>query len=117
MSLKSDDILTKAHAVYYEGQRHTSGEAILIGISRDDYQFGLIRFAILFKGVVSLFCEVLKTVCYNFHYNLYEVDSTGQYSLIEMGILLDYHPLGIHKVRLKSFVPWRHFVHTENDNW
>ena len=25
-SLKSDDILTKAHAVYYEGQRYTSGE-------------------------------------------------------------------------------------------
>ena len=31
-SLKSDDILTKAHAVYYEGQRYTSGEVVLIGI-------------------------------------------------------------------------------------
>ena len=36
LSLKSDDILTKAHAVYYEGQRYTSGDAVLIGTSRDD---------------------------------------------------------------------------------
>ena len=102
--------------MYYEGQRYTSGEVVLIGIFRDDCQFGLIRFAILFKGVISLFCEVLKTVCYNFHYNSYEVDSTGQYSLTEMGRLLDYHPLGIYKVRLKSFAPLRHFVRTENDD-
>ena len=116
MSLKSDDILTKAHAVYYEGQRYTPGEAVLIGISRDDYQFGLIRFAILFREIVSLFCEVLKTVCYDFHYNSYDVDRTGQYSLTEMGSLSDYQPLGIYKVRLKSFVPLRHFVHTEYDD-
>ena len=68
LSLKSD-ILIKVHAVYYEGQGYMSGEAALIGISRDDYQFGLIRFAILFRGVVSLFCEVLKTGCYYLHYN------------------------------------------------
>ena len=36
LSLKSDNILTKAHAVYYEGQRHASGQAVLIEISRDD---------------------------------------------------------------------------------
>ena len=102
--------------MYYEGQRYTSGEAVLIGISGDDYQFGLVRFAILFRGVVSLFCEVLKTVCYNFYYNSYEVDRTGQYSLIEIGRLLDYHPLGICKVGLKSFVSLRHFVHTEYDD-
>ena len=75
--------------MYYEDQGYTSGEAVLIGTSRDDYQFGLIRFAILFRVVVSLFCEVLKTVCYNFHYNSYEVDRTVQYSLIEMGRLLE----------------------------
>ena len=102
--------------MYYEGQRYTSGEAVLIGISGDDYQFGLVRFAILFRGAVSLFCEVLKTVCYNFDYNSYEVDRTGQYSLIEIGRLLDYHPLGICKVGLKSFVSLRHFVHTEYDD-
>lgn len=87
--LLSDDILTKACDVYCDGQRYTSGEAVLIGISKDDYQFGLIWFAILFRVVVSLFCEVLKTVCYNFHYNSYEVDRTVQYSLIEMGRLLE----------------------------
>ena len=53
LSLKSDDILTKAYVLHYEGKRYTFGEAILIGISRDDYQFGLIRFAVLFRGVVS----------------------------------------------------------------
>ena len=99
LSLKSDDILTKAHAVYYEGQGCTSGKAVLTGISRDDHQFGLVRFAILFKAVVSLFCDVLKTVCYNFHYNSYEVDRAGQYSLTEMGRLLGYHPLGIYNVK------------------
>ena len=116
MSLKSDNILTKAPAVYFEGQKYTSGEAVLSCIFRDDHQFVLIRFAILFRGVVSLFCKVLKTVCYNFHYNSYEVDRTGQYSLIEMGRLLDYHLLGIYKIGLKSFVPLRHFVHTEYDD-
>ena len=114
LSLKIDDILTKTHAVYYKGQRYTSEEAVLIGISRDDYQCGLIGFAILFRGVVSIFCEVLKTVCYNFHYNSYKL--LEQYFLIDMGRLLDYHPIGIYKVGLKSFVPLRHFVHTEYDD-
>ena len=71
LSLKSD-ILKKVHAVYYEGERYWSGEAVLIGISSDEYQFGLIRFAIILEYL--FFCQVLKTVSYNFHYHLYKVD-------------------------------------------
>ena len=53
-SLKSD-ILTKAHNVCYQGQRYTSGEAVLIDNSRDDLHFGLIRFAL--KGQFLYFVK------------------------------------------------------------
>ena len=69
LSLKSDT-LTKVHAVYYEAQRYWSGEAVLIGISRDEYQFGFIRFAIILEYL--FFYQVLKIVSYNFHYHLYK---------------------------------------------
>ena len=89
------------------------GIILLIGISRDDYRFCLIRFGVLFRVVDSLFSEVLKTVCYNFFQNSYEVDRTGQYSLMEMSRLLDYNPLGIYKIGSKTFAPLRHFVYTK----
>ena len=110
MKIKENDLLSKARAVRVDGQRYNSGNVVL-GIANDDYFLGKINCVLFHEAEVFLFCIAFSIRSFPFHYNSYDCVETDDLKLVKVAELYDYHPLGCYKVKGRSYVPLRHYIH------
>ena len=70
--------MTPCKVVEFEGQRYSTGEAVIITYDCDDYVFGKVRSACFFKLDIFVLCQVSNIIQFNTHYNSYFVGVAGQ---------------------------------------
>ena len=115
--VEDNDLIIACEAVEFVGQRHSTGEAVIITYDCDNYVFGKIRSAcFFFKSDVFVLCQVLNIIEFNTHFNSYYVEVTDQICVRRIFDFLDYHPLGIYKVNDSFFIPMRYYVRPNNEN-
>ena len=111
LKIKENDLLSKARAVRVDGQRYNSGNVVVLGIANDDYFLGKINCVLFHEAEVFLFCTAFSIRSFSFHYNSYDCVETDDLKLVKVAELYDYHPLGCYKVKGRSYVPLRHYIH------
>ena len=105
-----DELLIEARAAIFEGQRYSTGEAVLLTFLHDEYVFGEILKVFIISNNVYLMCNVLITEHYNCRLHAYEVKETISNKVVSLTSLLDYHPLAVYKVGGVSYVVMRYYV-------
>ena len=76
----------------------------------EQYQFAIIYRACHILNEVFLLCRKVDSY-YNHHYHSYEITNIREgYIFINIGQLLDYHPLGVYKINDKLLITLEHYV-------
>ena len=108
--LHDTDLITKGYTVELNEQRYNTGEALLLGFDGDENLFGIIECIIVHRAKVYSLVEKMETVSYHFHFNAYEVIGTTTFLVLDLGKLVDYHPLGSYKINNMFLIQLRHHV-------
>ena len=102
-------------SVSYEGQHYDIGSVLVYDFVQDEFVFGVIGSILLINSTTYFVCEVYNTSQFHFHYNAYEILSTGNLCLYAINQLLDFQPFSKYKIDGVLLVQLKHFIPTPVD--
>ena len=101
-------ILMEASKISFHGQDYCQGSAVVIG-KNNQLLLGEVITLFVCADIPHVLCDKLFT-SFDPHYNAYSVRRTGDYILLRIADLYDYHPLGIYRINQQCFVNLIHYV-------
>ena len=99
----------EANGLIFRSQRYFIGGAVVVG-ENISYNFGKIEKIYLLDGIPFIFCEILGIETFDAHIHAFRVKRTGQFQLVKVRELYDYHALGIYSLRGSFYIPLRHHI-------
>lgn len=100
-------------SVKFKGLEFEQGCVVVTSFADDLFNFSCIQHGYFVGDELLLLCQVLETVCFNIHYNCYEVVFTEDFHVLRIDELLDSKQLGLYKVKNLSdcwLVPLKHYL-------
>ena len=114
-NFQDTDIVCEMSSVSYEDQHYAIDSVLVCDFVQDEFVFGVIGSILLIISTIYFVCEAYNTSQFHFHYNAYEILSTGNLFLYTIDQLIDFQPLSKYKIDGILLVQLKHFIPTPVD--